>query len=283
QLVELLEEFRSLRVFPEDPKRVPPCSRGVLHIPLLDEDCTPYAAKQRRFFPEETQMIQAEVKQLQECGIIRPSTSAWAAAVVAVRKKYGTLRLCTDFMMLNDRSRSDSGGLGNITSIFDTLKGSSYFTAMDLALGFFQLEIAELDKHKTAFRDAHGQIWEYNRYGFGLKILLAVFSSYMREALGDLKGEGVENWPDDLFCYSSSFDEHMNNLRRLLTRLKQYGLSVNFPKSSWCMPLQEFLGNKVDRDGLSPAPSIMIAVAKLDPPSTVEQLRSFLGMTGYMR
>ncbi|CAN0001506.1 unnamed protein product, partial [Choristocarpus tenellus] len=60
QLVELLDEFRNLGVFPEDPKRVPPCSRGVLHIPLLDENCTPYAAKQRRFSPEETQMIQAE-------------------------------------------------------------------------------------------------------------------------------------------------------------------------------------------------------------------------------
>ncbi|CAM9345107.1 unnamed protein product [Choristocarpus tenellus] len=84
QFVELFEEFRNLGVFPEDPKRVPPYSRGVLHIPLVDESCTAYAAKQRLFSPEETQ---AEVKQLQECGIIRPSTSAWAAAVVAVGKK----------------------------------------------------------------------------------------------------------------------------------------------------------------------------------------------------
>ncbi|CAM9925959.1 unnamed protein product, partial [Choristocarpus tenellus] len=141
-------------------------------------------------------MIQAEVKQLQERGIIRPSNSAWAAAVVAVRKKDGTLRLCTDYRMLNDLSHSDSGGLGNITSIFDELKGSSYFTAIDLASGFFQLEIVELDKHRTAF---------------------------------------------------------------------------------------QFVGMKVGRDDLNPAPSKMIVVAKLDPPSTVEQLRSFLGMTGYMR
>ncbi|CAM9851265.1 unnamed protein product [Choristocarpus tenellus] len=105
----------------------------------------------------------------------------------------------------------------------------------------------------------------------------------MREALGNLKGNDVENWRDDLFCYSSSFDEHMTKLRLLLTRLKQYGLSVNFPKSSWCMPSQEFVGMNVGRDELSPAPSEIIAVAKLDPPSTVEQLRSFLGMTGYMR
>ncbi|CAM9696974.1 unnamed protein product [Choristocarpus tenellus] len=49
------------------------------------------------------------------------------------------------------------------------------------------------------------------------------------------------------------------------------------------MPSQEFVGMKVGRDGLSPAPSKMIPVAKLDLPSTVEQLRSFQGMTGHMR
>ncbi|CAM9859776.1 unnamed protein product, partial [Choristocarpus tenellus] len=72
-------------------------------------------------------------------------------------KKDGTLRLCTDYRMLSYHSLSDSRGVGNIVSIFDKLKGSSYFTAIDLASGFFQLEISEDDKHKTAFRDAHGQ------------------------------------------------------------------------------------------------------------------------------
>ena len=70
-----------------------------------------------------------------------------------VRKKDGTARVCQDYRGLNTLPKSDSRGLGDIQSIFDGVKGASCFTLIDLASGFTQLEIAEEDKHRTAFRE----------------------------------------------------------------------------------------------------------------------------------
>ena len=190
-LLELLREYRDRGLFPANPKVVPACHGAKLRLPLTREDCTPYAAKQRRYSPEEETMIQSEVTKQYQTGAIRRSTSAWAANCVVVRKKDGTARVCQDYRGLNASLKSDSGGLGDIQSIFDGMKGASCFTSIDLASGFTQLEIAEEDKHKTAFRDAHGTLWELNRCGFGLKTLPAGFAAFVGGALGSLKGKGV--------------------------------------------------------------------------------------------
>lgn len=133
RFVAMLVKYRDQGLFPADPKRVPPCAREELRIPLLEESCRPHAAKIRRRSPEEVRIIQAEVEKLEKRGIIRPSTSTWAAECVTVRKKDGTVRICQDYRALNALMKTDSGGLGDVQAIFDRLRGSKYFSALDLA------------------------------------------------------------------------------------------------------------------------------------------------------
>jgi len=282
-LLELLREYRDRGLFPANPKVVPACHGAKLRLPLTREDCTPYAAKQRRYSPEEETMIQSEVTKQFQTGAIRRSTSAWAANCVVVRKKDGTARVCQDYRGLNASLKSDSGGLGDIQSIFDGMKGASCFTSIDLASGFTQLEIAEEDKHKTAFRDAHGTLWELNRCGFGLKTLPAGFAAFVGGALGSLKGKGVQNWLDDIIIYTKRVEGHLDLLRQVLEKLSKAGLSVNFSKSWWCCPQQEFVGMVVDRLGVRPSQSKIDAIAQLTRANTVEEVRALLGMTGYLR
>ena len=144
-----------------------------MRIPLIDEECAPIAVKQQHFSPEEADAVQLKVKKLADRGIIRKSNSLWAARCVTVREKDGTLRLCR---ALNRFMRTDSDDLGNIQEMFQRLGANSWFTSIDLASGFFQLPIVEEDHHKTAFQDAFGQLWEYVRCGFGLKILPPAFA-----------------------------------------------------------------------------------------------------------
>ena len=283
QLTNVLRPKNVAGLFPEDPKRVRACKVRELRIPLIDEGCVPIAAKQQRFSPEEADAVQSEVGKLADRGIIRKSTSAWAARCVTVHKKDGTLRLCQDYRGLNGRMLNNSGGIGNIQEMFQRLSGNSWFTSIDLASGFFQLPIVEADRHKTAFRDAFGQLWEYVRCGFGLKVLPPAFASMVVDLLGDLKGKGVENYLDDILIYSTDFDSHLALVAAVLSRLQEGGLSVNFAKSRWCCASLEFVGMVVDRQGVRPAESKIAAVAELSPPTTVEELRAFLGMTGYMR
>ena len=209
-LMRLLEKYRP--AFPANPKVVPACNQAKMQLPIENSHCTPHAAKQRRYSLEETAMTQSEIMKLKKAGAIRKSHSAWAANCVVVMKKDGTARVCQDFRVLNSSTISHSGGLGNIGSIFDGMRGSTCFTSIDLASGFTQLEIAEEDKHKTAFRDAHGELWEFNRCGFGLKTIPSGFAAYVGEALGPLKGKGVENWLDDIIIHTKSVDGHVELL-----------------------------------------------------------------------
>ena len=121
ELVRLLRDLVEAGLFPIDPKWVPVCINGELELPLIDESRTPYAAKQRRFSPTEFNMIRAEIHQLLDRGVIRPSTSPWAAQCLWVKKKDGAMRLWIDWRALNKLLVSDSGGLGDMQSIFDGL------------------------------------------------------------------------------------------------------------------------------------------------------------------
>ena len=282
QLENLLEHFISGGLFPTDPKRVPACVDGELTLPLANETSTPAADKQRRFSPEEVSMIRAEISKLLDRGIIRPSKSPWAAQVLCVRKKDGTMRLCVDWRRLNARLIVDGGGLGDMQSIFSSLKGKRYFTQIDLASGFHQMPIAEKDKHKTAFRDADGRLWEFNRAGFGLTVLPAAFTRVVKTAL-EPPEDDVVSWLDDILVSSRTWEAHINLLRTVFQKLVNARLSVNFAKCNFAAPSQEYLGMVVDSTGIRPAPSKLEAVINMPRPTNVEELRAFLGLTGYLR
>ena len=281
QLIDVLSLFIEEGLFPIDPKRVPTCVDGELELPLINEFCTPFAAKQRRFSPEERVMIRAEIQKLLDRGIIRRSMSPWAAQCLCVRKKDGTLRLCIDWRELNKHLVTDSGGLGDMQTIFDGLKGKRYFSQLDLASGFHQLSIAEKDRHKTAFRDADGQLFEFTRAGFGLTVLPSAFTRTVKIAIGILPG--VFSWLDDILVASDTWEQHLATLIVVLRRLLAAGLSVNFAKCIFGAASMEFLGMVIDSTGVFPAPSKLAAIAEMPRPHTVEELRVFLGLTGYLR
>ncbi|CAM9451084.1 unnamed protein product [Sphacelaria rigidula] len=92
-------------------------------------------------------------------------------------------------------------------AMYSSLAGSKHFTSVVLASGFFQLDVAKEDRHPTAFRDARGHLWPYQRCGFGLKVLPATFHRTVSEAL--LPAGGVKNWLDDILWPSATFAGHM--------------------------------------------------------------------------
>lgn len=214
-------------------------------------------------------------------GVIRPSSSTWAASFSSVKTKYGTLRLCQDYRALDRLLVDDRQELGEIQSIIDRLRRKQCFTSTDLASGFSQLEIVLDDKHKRAFRDTDGLLWEANRAGLGLKCLPSTFANRIGLTLSDLKRWGVENGLDDRLIASDTFEDDTTIIAAVLTRLRYHGISVNFAKSKWSHPAQVFVGIVIDHRGPHPAESMVASIAQLMPPSAVAEVRGFLGMTGY--
>jgi len=96
KLLDVLQTVRDKGFFVLDPKKAPICKGPPIELPFIDESAPPYQAKQRRYFPEETSMIPAEIKKMVDAGIICRSSSPYAACLVPVRKKDGTVRVCMD-------------------------------------------------------------------------------------------------------------------------------------------------------------------------------------------
>ncbi|GKC97656.1 putative reverse transcriptase domain-containing protein [Tanacetum coccineum] len=125
------------------------------HIDLVPE-AMPIAKSPYRLAPTEMQELSNQLKELQEKGFIRPSSSPWGAPVLFVKKKDGSFRMCIDYRELNKLTIKNRYPLPRIDDLFDQLQGSRYFSKIDLQSGYHQLRVREEDISKTAFRTRYG-------------------------------------------------------------------------------------------------------------------------------
>ena len=122
--------------------------------------------------------INGEVHKMLQQGIIQPSCSPWSSPIVMVQKKDGSWRFCVDYRKLNDVTHHDAYPLPWIDTTLDSLAGSTLFTMLDLASGYWQVEVEPAHKEKTAFSTSTGH-FEFNVMPFGLTNTPVTFQRLM--------------------------------------------------------------------------------------------------------
>ena len=187
------------------------------HIRLHDQ--TPYKERPRPIHPSDREAVRQHLRELLDAGIIRESESPFASPVVLVRKKNGQIRLCIDYRKLNARTIKDAYALPNIEEAFSALSGARWFSVMDLKSGYYQVEMAEEDKPKTAFTCPLG-FYEFNRMPQGVTNAPSTFQRLMEKCVGDLHLSEVLVFLDDLIVFSETLEEHEKRLMKVLHRLK---------------------------------------------------------------
>ena len=225
---------------------------------------------------------EAEVKKMLDEGLIRPSDSPWASPVVLVKKKDGSTRFCVDYRKLNEVTRKDAYPLPRIDSCFDCLGKSQWFCTLDLRSGYWQVPVAEEDIEKTAFITPQG-LFEYLVMPFGLTNAPATFERLMERVLKGLQWKQCLVYIDDIIIFGSTFRETICNLKQVLQRLRQAGLTCKTKKCELFRRRVAFLGHIVSSAGLECDPEKTRMVAKWPIPKTVRDIRSFLGLAGYYR
>ncbi|UYV79438.1 hypothetical protein LAZ67_17002614, partial [Cordylochernes scorpioides] len=123
-----------------------------------------------------------------------------------------------------------------IDEVMDTLLGSTYFSAIDLRSGYWQVEVEERDKEKTAFTTAHG-LYEFNVMPFGLCNAPATFERNMENMLGNLRWQICLCYLDDVIIYSPDFPTHLKRLEAVFRCFRESNLrkargSLPNPKNS---------------------------------------------------
>ena len=238
----------------------------------------------RRQNPEVRRQEQEQLKEMLEQEIVRPSCSPWASPVVMVKKKKkdGTLRFCIDFQKLNDITVKDAHPLPCINVTLEALKGAKIFSTLDLKSGYWQVPIREEHKSKAVFRTSSGQLFKFNRLPFGLCNDPATFSRLMDNVLSGLSWKVCLYYLDDIIVLSKDWEEHLQRLRMVLSRLREANLRLGHKTCTLAHSSVTFLGHLVLEDGLQPDPRLLDSIQDIQPPTTVSQVHSFLGLVGLL-
>ncbi|KAL0536561.1 hypothetical protein IC582_025510 [Cucumis melo] len=268
-------------VFPEELPGLPP-HREVEFAIELEPGTVPISRAPYRMAPAELKELKVQLQELLDKGFIRPSVSPWGAPVLFVKKKDGSMRLCIDYRELNKVTVKNRYPLPRIDDLFDQLQGATVFSKIDLRSGYHQLRIKEEDIPKTAFRSRYGH-YEFIVMSFGLTNAPAVFMDLMNRVFREFLDTFVIVFIDDILIYSKTEAEHEEHLRMVLQTLRDNKLYAKFSKCEFWLKQVSFLGHVVSKAGVSVDPAKIEAVTGWTRPSTVSEVRSFLGLAGYYR
>ena len=246
------------------------------------KDDIPVSQPYRGIPPTQYEEVKEHIKKLLRKGIIKESMSPYVSPIVLVRKKDQSLRLCVDYRHLIAKTVRDAYPLPRIEESLDRLHGAKWFSVMDLASGFNQVAMEEQDREKTAFSTPMG-LFECLRMPFGLTNSPATFQRLMQLVLGDQMFQILLVYLDDIIVYSQTFEEHLDRLDVVFSRLGKHGLRLKPEKCHFFKREVRYLGHLVSEHGVSPDPDKVAAVANWEVPKTVKELQRFLGFASYYR
>ena len=277
-LKELLWDYRHIFKFKGQPNGK--TAWEVHQIDLLSP--TPIKERVRQIPIHKSEEVENEIQQMLQNGVIRESNSPWSAPVVIVRKKDGSCRFCIDYRKLNAVTVKDAYPLPCIEENLDTLAGSSWFSSLDLAAGYWQVAVAEEDKSKTAFACKFGH-FEFNVMPFGLSNAPSTFQRLMEKVLSGYQWKILVLYLDDVVVFATEFEEHLKRLRQVFQRFSNAGLKLKPKKCDLLKRQVKFLGHVVDEAGIHTDPEKIEKVSNWATPKSEHDVRIFLGLTSYYR
>ncbi|KAJ8015005.1 hypothetical protein DPEC_G00021650 [Dallia pectoralis] len=181
------------------------------------------------------------LEEMRAAGVVEPSESPWMSPVVLVKKKDGTWRYCVDFRQLNDITVKDSYPLPRVNESLDRIKGSVWFSSLDLRSGYWQVPLATEARPKTAFSTGSG-LWQFTAMPFGLCNAPATFERLMERVLADVPGNNLQVYLDDVLVHGVNFEAALTALQTVLSKIQQAGLKLNPGKCKLMRKELVFLG-----------------------------------------
>ena len=224
--------------------------------------------------------VEDELNRLQELGIISPvSWSEWETPIVVVPKQDGAIRLCGDFKVsVNPALKIDMYPLPKVEDIFATLGKGELYSKIDLLQAYNQLEV-EVASRNLLTINTHKGLFQYNRVPFGIAAAPAIWQRTLELVLQGIPR--VHCLLDDIIIAGRDEEEHFRLLKQVMAQLDQHNFTINQQKCKFFQKQLEFCGYQIDSQGLHKTPDKIQAMLEAPRPTSVTQLRSFLGIINY--
>jgi hypothetical protein len=274
-LGDLLLRFEPLFT---EPSGLPP-QRHRCHQIRLVLGTPPVAVRPYRYAHHQKQELEQQCAAMLREGVIRASSSAFAAPVLLVKKSDGSWRFCVDYHVLNAITIKDKFLIPVVEELLDDLRGAK-FSKLELRSGYHQVRMDPDDAHKTAFR-THEGLFEFLVMPFSFTNALVTFQALMNEVLRPILQRFVPVFFDDILVYSSSWAEHLRHLHLVFTKLQEQHLVVKHSKCAFGERTVGYLGHVISKDGVAMNAAKVQAVLDWPRPRSVRDVRGFLGLAGY--
>lgn len=220
------------------------------------------------------------IKKLLLQGIIEKSTSRYISPLVCLLKKDNSVRLCMDARAVNKIIKPDYATSRTPQELFQECANAKIMTSLDLTQSFYQIELHPQSRKYCAFT-FEGRIYQFTRVPFGCAISSSALVRALDYVLGDEHENFCLNFVDDLLIISRNLEEHFGHLARVLDKLKDAGITMNFKKVKFCRQRIEFLGHEISTEGITIAEEKFAPIRDFPRPRNRKQMKSFLGLINY--
>ena len=301
QLESLLYKYSD--IFYEEGKQLYETPLMKADIPLKP-DARPFSLRPYKMNPQQSQAAQKIVDQLLQDDIIQHSDSPYNNPVILVPKgNTGEYRMCLDLRRLNkdviDTSQQILPDINSLSmqianqianaknhrqkhNLKRDTENNTYITKLDIRSAFHHLALTDSSKPCTAFA-VNGQTYEFNRLVFGLKMGSFYFQKLLNKVIGPHSNHFASSYIDDIILVARSFSQMLSHMEDIFKKIRQAKLTVSPNKSVFCAEEVTFLGMNLNSEGIKPCKKHLTEIANFPQPKTPKQVRSFLGMTSWLR
>ena len=200
--------------------------------------------------------------------VIKQAYGPWSSPIVLVKKKDSSTGFCVDYRKINTQTKKDAHPLPRSDDTLDTLGQAKWFSTLDLASGYWQVEVVPEDHKKTAFATPDG-LFQFKVMPFGLSNAPATFQRLMEKVLRDLHWSTCLVYLDDIIIFSRTIEEHVERLGEILFHLRNAGLKLKPTKCHLLKKSVHYLGHVVLEEGIEIDPGKVRCILDGLPRSTV--------------
>ena len=286
--IKLVQNQFSLQICNDHPNAFWDRKKHIVSLPYEDdfnESQIPTKARPCQMNSEYLELCKKEIKSLIDKGLIKPSKSSWSCTAFYVNKhseqERGAPRLVINYKPLNKVLKWIRYPIPNKKDLLDRLHNAIIFSKFDLKSGYWQIQIDEKDRYKTAFTVPIGH-YEWNVMPFGLKNAPSEFQNIMNDIFIPYS-DFIIVYIDDILVFSKNIEIHFKHLEIFKSVIIKNGLVISRPKMMLFQTNVRFLGHNIEKGNIVPINrSIEFASKFPDEITEKTQLQRFLGSLNYI-
>ena len=248
----------------------------------VDKTVKPSVKPVRRIPLELKDPVYKELQRMAELGVIVPvkEPTEWVNSMVVEHKQNGKIRICLDPTNLNKAIKREHYPSPHLDDLTHRLKGADTFTKLDAKDGYWNIKLSNKSSYLTTFNTPWGR-FRYTVLAFGLKMSQDVFQMKQDEAYEHCSG--IIGKADDITVYGTGAKSHDVHLHEAMEASRAANVTLNYRKIVFKKPSVKFFGHLYTKDGVKPDPDKIQAITDLRRPEDKSELRTFLGMVGYLQ